>query len=71
MRKDTPTMTQASRRIYVRPLVTSVVPATLVLQSSSQKPPPPVNVDRNPGEEALSKEIHFDSDLWKDEDEEE
>lgn len=70
MRKETFMMTTDSRRAYVRPLITAVVPATIVLQSASPEPEPPV-VPVNPGgdgQEALSKKYKFD--LWEEDDEE-
>ena len=70
MRNESFIMTTDSRRAYVRPLITAVVPAPIVLQSASPEPEPPV-VPVNPGvdgEEALSKKLKFD--LWEEEDEE-
>ena len=67
MRKETIIMTTASHRAYVRPLITAVVPAALVLQSASPESPP-VIVDPHPGQEALSKKLIYDP--WEDDDEE-
>lgn len=69
MRKETIYMTTASRSTYERPLITAVVPVTLVLQSASPEPPP---VTVNPGQdgyEALSKENDFD--MWQEDEEDE
>lgn len=59
MRKDTMIKTTVSRRTYVRPLITAVIPASVVLQEAT--PAPTVKVDDEPGEEALSK-IYYD--VW-------
>ena len=67
MRKETFIMTTDSRRPYVRPLITTIVPAVIVLQEASPAPHVIVDPDQ-PGEEALSKK--FDFDLWEEEDEE-
>ena len=67
MRKETFIMTTDSRRPYVRPLITTIVPAVIVLQEASPAPHVIVNPDQ-PGEEALSKKLKFD--LWEEEDEE-
>ena len=63
MRKDISIMTTSSRRTYVRPLITAVVPADILLQSASPIPEAPVKPE--PGEEALSKKIVFD--IWQEE----
>ena len=71
MRKDTIMKTTASRCVYVRPLITGVVPAAIVLQEATPAPDAPVRPE--PGEEALSKKIEFDIDIdiWNDWEEEE
>ena len=72
MRKETIIMTTDSRRAYVRPLITAVVPAPIVLQSASPEPEPPV-VPVNPGVDgvggALLKIGIFD--LWQEEEDDE
>lgn len=72
MRKDTTMMTTAPRRAYVRPLITGVVPAAVVLQEATLAPS--VVVDPTiPGGDAFSKKIEFDIDfdIWNDWEEEE
>ena len=69
MRKDTNIMTSTLRCAYVRPLITAVVPAAIVLQSASPEPPPVISDPGQEGFEALSKKIEFD--VWKEEEEEE
>lgn len=69
MRKDTNIMISISRRAYVRPLITAVVPAAIVLQSASPEPPSVISDPGQDGFEALSKKIEFD--VWKEEEEEE
>ena len=61
MRKHTFAMTSHSRRAYLRPLITAVVPVSSELLAAT--PTPDVDVDPNPGDEALSKEGN--SDLWE------
>ena len=69
MRKDTNIMTSTSRCPYVRPLITTVVPAAIVLQSASPEPPSVISDPGQDGYEALSKKIEFD--VWKEDEEEE
>lgn len=70
MRKDIRIMTSSSRRTYTRPLITAVIPASLVLQEAS--PTPEVHVDPGQdGYEALSKEYKIEFDIWREEEEEE
>ena len=66
MRKDIRIMTSSSRRTYVRPLITAVIPASIVLQEAS--PTPEVHVDPGQdGYEALSKGYKIEFDIWQEE----
>ena len=66
MRKDIRIMTSSSRRTYTRPLITAVIPASLVLQEAS--PTPEVHVDPGQdGYEALSKDYKIEFDIWREE----
>ena len=67
MRKDTNILNSASRRAYVRPFITAVVPVSLELLVAT--PTPEVHVEPEPGYEALSKESDFD--MWQEDEEEE
>lgn len=70
MKKDALCLNTDSRRTYVRPLITVVFSAAMVLQSASPAPEPPI-VPVDPGVGGggfLSKESNFD--IWQDDEEE-
>ena len=71
MKKETLCMNTDSCRTYVRPLITVVSSAAIVLQRASPAPEPPV-VPIDPGVGgggSLSKESDFD--MWQEDEEDE